>query len=91
MTEDKQLLNETEVKKSAAKFLLAKFPKAHIRFSSTQLVTMDNIEIYQMRGKIAMGSRGIWQRFTTDKNTDVYDLLMEIDAWQGRVVNYELK
>lgn len=91
MAEDNQLLNETEVQNLAAKFLLAKYPQAHIRFSGIQLVTIENIQLYQMRGKIAMGSRGIWQRFTADKDADLYAVEMEIDAWQGRVINYELR
>ena len=84
------MLTEAEAQRIAEKFLLAKYPQSRIKFSVSQLVTKDGRQIYEMQGKIAMKSTGILDRFVLDKSSHTYDFKIEVDAQQGRVINYEL-
>ena len=88
--EDKKLLTEAEAQQIAEEFLLAKYYKAGINFGVSQLITKDGRQIYEMEGKITMKSRGLLARFFVDKSFDMYDFKIEVDAQQGRVINYEL-
>ena len=90
VVEDKKGLAEAEAQRIAEKFLLVKYFQSRIRFSGIQLVTKDGRQIYEMQGKIAMKSAGLLDRFFVDKSSNTYDFKIEVDAHQGRVINYEL-
>ncbi len=87
---DKKLLTEAEAQWIAEKFLLAKYFQSRIKFSVSQLITQDGRQIYEMQGKITMKSAGLLDRFFIDKSSNTYDFKIEVDAQQGRVINYEL-
>jgi hypothetical protein len=84
------LLAVAEAQRIAVKFLLAKYFQSRIKFSGSQLITKDGRQIYEMQGKIAMKSGGLLDRFFIDKSSNTYDFKIEVDAQQGRVINYEL-
>lgn len=87
---DKKVLTEAEAQRIAEKFLLAKYYQSRIKFSVSQLITKDGRQIYEMQGKITMKSGGLLDRFFVDKSSNTYDFKLEVDAQQGRVINYEL-
>ena len=87
---DKRLLAAAEAQRIAVKFLLAKYFQSRIDFSVSQLVAKDGRQIYEMQGKITMKSGGLLDRFLLDKSSNTYDFRIEVDAQQGRVINYEL-
>jgi hypothetical protein len=84
------MLTVAEAQQMAEKFLLAKYFGAKINFRASQLITKDDRQIYQMQGKITMRSGGLLDRFFVDKSSNTYDFKIEVDAQQGRVINYEL-
>ena len=83
------MLTETEAQQIAEKFLLAKYFDAKVAFGSNQLITRDDIQLYQLQGKITMRSRGLLDRFTVHKSAHNYIVKIEINAQQGQVLNYE--
>jgi hypothetical protein len=87
---DRKLLTEAEAQWIAEKFLLAKYHQSQIKFSVSQIITKDGRQIYEMQGKIAMKSGGLLDRFFVDKSSNTYDFKIEVDAQQGRAINYEL-
>ena len=91
MAEDEKLLTEVEVEKKAIEFLLAKYYRSKIRFTDKQLITVEDVPIYCLQGIINMGMHSMWPRLVGDKSANTYDVKMELDARQGRVINYELR
>lgn len=90
MAEDRKLLTEIEVQEIAKKFLLSKHFDAKVDFSNVQTIIRDEAPLYQLRGKLAIRSRGMLDRFVSDKTANRYEFMIEIDAQQGYVINYEL-
>ena len=84
------MLTAAEAQQIAEKFLLAKYFRSKINFRASQLITKDARQIYQMQGKITMKSGSLLDRFFVDKSSNTYDFKIEVDAQQGRVINYEL-
>jgi hypothetical protein len=91
MTEDENLISETEAQQRAEKFLLAKHFDSKIDFSGCQLIITDNIQIYQLHGELTMRSRSWLARFTDSKSANRFDFKIEINAQHGKVINYEIK
>ena len=89
MAEDKKLLAETEVQKTAERFLLSKYFDSKISSSDIQLITRDRVSLYRLHGKLTMQSRGLLDRFVSDKTANRYEFVIEIDAQQGHIINYE--
>ena len=83
------MLTETEAQQIAKKFLADKYPRSQIAFSSHQLIIRDDIQIYRLEGKITMGSRGALTHLVLPTSANRYDLKIEIQAQQGKVINYE--
>lgn len=90
MVEDKRLLTEAEAQQIAEKFLLAKYFESKLDFSTNQLIVKDDVQVYQLQGKITIKSRGSLDRFIIHKTVNEYDFKIEIDAQQGQVLSYEL-
>ena len=85
------MLTEVEAQQIAERFLAAKYPGAKIVFSGHQLITKDNIQMYQLGGKITMRSRGAVDRIVIPTTANQYDFTIEIQAQQGQIVNYEFR
>jgi len=83
------VLTETEAQQIAEKYLLAKYFDAKVAFSSNQLITKDNSQMYHLQGEITMRSRGALDRFVARETANKYAFRVEIDAQQGQILNYE--
>jgi len=90
MTEDKILLTEVEAQQIAERFLLAKYYESKIGFSGCQLIATDNSQIYHLYGELTMRSRSWLDHFTGPKSANKYKFRIEINAQQGKVLNYEI-
>ena len=82
-------LSETEAQQVAEKFLLAKHFESRVEFTGNQLVVKDNAQMYQLRGRIIMRSRGTLDRFVIPRTANRYDFKIEVDAQQGQIISYE--
>ena len=89
MAEDKKLLTETEVQKIAEQFLLSKHFDSKISSIDIQLITRDRLSLYRLQGKLTMQSRGLLDRFVSDKTANSYEFVIEIDAQKGHIIDYE--
>ena len=89
MTEKDDLLTENEVQQIAKKFLLAKYYSSKIEFSNSELITIDNTQLYQLHVKITMHSNSAVGHFILHKSADKHNLIIEIDAHQGKIIHYE--
>jgi len=90
MIEDKRLLTEAEAQQISEKFLLAQYYDSKVDFTDCQLLDKGDIQVYQLRGKITMRSRGTLDRFVTSKYANQYGFKLEIDAKQGQIINHEI-
>ncbi|MBM4445935.1 MAG: hypothetical protein FJ023_01110 [Chloroflexi bacterium] len=90
MTEDKILLTEVEAQQIAEKFLLSKCYESKISFSGCQLIATDDSHIYHLCGDLTIRSRSSLSRFTGPKSANKYRFRIEINAQQGKVLNYEI-
>jgi len=82
-------LSETEAQQTAEKFLLAKYIQSQVEFTGNQLTTRDDVQIYQLRGRITMRSRGTLDRFVIPRTANRHDFKIEVDAQQGQILSYE--
>ena len=83
------MLTEDEAQQIATKFLLNKYYKAKLSFTHNQI---DDVQVYQLYGKINMGSRVTsFDRFTAPKKASEHDFKIQIDAQQGQISSYEFK
>jgi len=82
-------LSETEAQQIAERFLLAKYIQSQVEFTGNQLTTRDDVQIYQLRGRITMRSRGALDRFVIPRTANRYDFKIEVDARQGQILSYE--
>lgn len=89
MDKGEKLLSEIEAQQAAEKFLLAKYFDSKVDLSDNQLITRDTVQIYQLRGEIIMRSRGLLDRFVSDKAMNRYYFQIDIDAREGHILNYE--
>ncbi len=89
-TKDNTLLTEADAQKIAEKLLLAKYYESKISFSGCQLITTDDSRVYQLRGELTMRSRSWLARFTGPESANKYVFRIEIDAHQGKIINYEI-
>lgn len=89
MVPNNKPLSETEAQQIAERFLLAKYVQSQVEFTGNQLTTRDDVQIYQMRGRITMRSRGTLDRFVIPRTANRYDFKIEIDARQGQILSYE--
>lgn len=90
MTEDKRLLTEVEAQQIAEKFLLARHFDSKSNFSDCQLTIIDGTQVYQLHGELTMRSRSWLARFTGPESANKYVFRIEIDAQQGKIINYEI-
>jgi len=90
MIEDKRLITEAEAQQIAEKFLLAKHFDSKINFSGCQLIATSDSRVYQLRGELTMRSRSPMSRFVAPKSANSYEFKIEIDAQQGKIINYEI-
>ena len=90
MTEDKRLLTEVEAQQIAEKFLLARHFDSKSNFSDCQLTIIDGTQVYQLHGELTMRPRSSLDRFTSPKSANKYVFRIEIDAHQGKIINYEI-
>ncbi len=90
MTEDKRLLTEVEAQQIAEKFLLARHFDSKSNFSDCQLTIIDGTQVYQLHGELTMRSRSPMSRFVAPKSANSYEFKIEIDAQQGKIINYEI-
>ena len=86
-----KLLAEAEAQEIALKFLLVRYPQAQVNFIDKWIITVDDIPIYYLHGKITIGHGSLLTHFTSYKNANAYDLKIEVDARRGKVINYELR
>jgi hypothetical protein len=84
------LITEAEAQQIAEKFLLAKYYESKISFSGCQLIATDDNQVYQLRGELTMRSRSSFSRFTGPESANKYVFRIEIDAHQGKIINYEI-
>jgi hypothetical protein len=89
MVENAKLLTEAEARQIAEKFLLAKHFQSKLEFVDSQLIEKDNVQIYQLQGKITIQPRGTLDRFVAPKAANKYDFKIEIEARQAQVLSYE--
>jgi hypothetical protein len=90
MAEDQKLLTETEAQKTAGQFLLSKHFNSKISFNNNQLITKEHRTLYLFHGRLIMQSRGLLDRFISDKTANKYEFMIEIDAQQGHIIKYEI-
>ncbi|HEX75496.1 MAG TPA: hypothetical protein G4O12_02810 [Dehalococcoidia bacterium] len=90
MLEGKELLTEAEAQRIAERFLSVKYFQSKVDFSNNQLIIKDDVQIYQLQGKISMQSRGSLNHFIAGKSANKYSFKIEVDAQQGQVLSYEL-
>ena len=84
------MLTEAAAQQIAEKLLLAKYYESKISFSDCQLITVDDNQVYLLRGELTMRSRGWLDRFTSQQSANKYRFTIEIDAQQGQIINYEI-
>ena len=90
MIEDKRLLTEAEAQQISERFLVAKYYESKINFTECHLLDKGDTQTYQLQGKITMHSRSTLDRFVASKSANQYAFELEIDAKQGKVINYEI-
>jgi len=89
MVQHHKLLTETEAQQIAERFLLGKYFESKVEFTDNQLTVKDDVQVYQLQGKIIMRSRGSLDRFTTPKGANKYDFKIQVNAEQGQILSYE--
>jgi len=90
MVESKKLITEAEAQQIAEKFLLARHFDSKSNFSDCQLTIIDGNQVYQLHGELTMRSRSSFSRFTGPESANKYLFRIEIDAHQGKIINYEI-
>ena len=88
---NEDLLSETEIRRRARNFLLMKHPESRVTFSSTQRDTREGIHMFHLAGTIEIKSPSIIDRFIFRSHPNRFSFDMELDAKQGKVLNYELR
>jgi hypothetical protein len=90
MSKQKKFLTEVEVQQIANKFLLDIYFDSKINFGGYQMATTNGIQAYQLFGELTMRSRNLFSRFTVPKSANKFKFTIEIDAKQGKIINYEV-
>jgi hypothetical protein len=90
MSQQNKLLTEVEVQKIANSFLSNKYFDSKITFIGYPMADSGGEQIYKLYGEITMHSRGFLSRFTGPKSTNTFKFEIEIDARQGKIINYEI-
>lgn len=84
------MITEVEAQQIAEKFLLARHFDSKSNFSDCQLTIIDGTQVYQLHGELTMRSRSPMSRFVAPKSANSYEFKIEIDAQQGKIINYEI-
>jgi len=84
------LITEAEAQQIAEKFLLSRHFDSKSNFSDCQLTIIDGTQVYQLHGELTMPSRSWLARFTGPESANKYVFRIEIDAQQGKIINYEI-
>ena len=90
MSKQNKFLTEVEAQQIASKFLLDIYFDSKINFGGYQMATTNDIQVYQLFGELTMHSRSFLSRFTIPKSANKFKFAIEIDASQGKIVNYEI-
>jgi hypothetical protein len=88
---NEDLLSEAEICRRARNFLLMKHPESRVTFSSIQRDTREGTPLFQLAGTIEIKSPSIIDRFIFRSHPNRFSFNMELNAKQGKVLNYELR
>lgn len=90
MVTSRMPLTEAEARKIAEQFLLSQYFDSKLDFITCQLVNKDNIQLYELRGTMTMPSRNPMSRFVAPRTANQYQFRIEINAYQGEIIGYEI-
>ena len=91
MTEDNEMLTESEAQQMVKKLLLSKFYEAKITFNACQLLDEDGGRTYYLDGELTTRSRSWLDRFTAPESSNKYRFNIKVDANQRKIMSYEIK
>lgn len=92
LSNKQHLMSLEEVQAKADQYLKNRyFDFEKIRFDSHEITAFEGSTMFRLHGGIRAKSRSLIDNMGFFKKPDTYKFLIEIDAVNGKIINYEFK
>ncbi|MBN1375391.1 MAG: hypothetical protein JXA01_04480 [Dehalococcoidia bacterium] len=91
-TSDQELISEEKAKTLSDLYLHERyFDFEKLTFTSIENGFIDKTPIYRLHGTVKVKSRSMFERLLFDNNANIYKFMVEMNATNGHIINYEFQ